>query len=76
MRLSYNSIFFKIYCLIFAKKVGEDEYMETAISLKSLIHQKITIEKEDLLIIEVLLKQVRFLNVGMLGYIMLLKNHQ
>ena len=50
--------------------------METAISLKSLIHQKITIEKEDLLIIEVLLKQVRFLNVGMLGYIMLLKNHQ
>ena len=50
--------------------------METAISLKSLIHQKITIEKEDLLIIEVLLKQVRFLNVGMLGYTMLLKNHQ
>ena len=50
--------------------------METAISLKSLIHQKITIEKEDLLITEVLLKQVRFLNVGMLGYTMLLKNHQ
>ena len=29
MRLSYNSIFFKIYCLIFAKKIGEDEYGNT-----------------------------------------------
>ena len=75
MRLSYNSIFFKIYCLIFAKKVGEDEYGNSYF-IKSLIHQKITIEKEDLLITEVLLKQVRFLNVGMLGYTMLLKNHQ
>ena len=26
MRLSYNSIFLKIYCLIFAKKVGQDQY--------------------------------------------------
>ena len=26
MTLSYNSWFFKIYCNIFAKKIGEDEY--------------------------------------------------
>ena len=26
MRLTYNSIFFKIYCFIFAKKIGEDDY--------------------------------------------------
>lgn len=26
MTLSYNSIFFKIYCFFFAKKVGEDNY--------------------------------------------------
>ena len=35
MRLSYNSIFFKIYCLIFAKKVGEDEYGNTYFTKKS-----------------------------------------
>ena len=29
MKLSYNSIFFKFYCLIFAKKVGKDEYGNT-----------------------------------------------
>ncbi len=26
MKLSYNSIFFKFYCLFFAKNVGKDEY--------------------------------------------------
>ncbi len=26
MKLSYNSIFFKIYCFFFAKNVGKDEY--------------------------------------------------
>lgn len=26
MKLSYNSIFFKIYCFLFAKKIGYDEY--------------------------------------------------
>ena len=26
MKLSYNSIFFKIYCFLFAKKIGCDEY--------------------------------------------------
>ena len=26
MSLTYNSIFFKIYCSIFAKKIGEDNY--------------------------------------------------
>ena len=35
MRLSYNSIFFKIYCLIFAKKVGNDEYGNTYYVKKS-----------------------------------------
>ena len=35
MRLSYNSIFFKIYCLIFAKKIGVDEYGNTYFTKKS-----------------------------------------
>ena len=35
MRLSYNSIFFKVYCLIFAKKIGEDEYGNTYYAKKS-----------------------------------------
>ena len=35
MRLSYNSIFFKIYCSIFAKKVGKDEYGNTYFTKKS-----------------------------------------
>ncbi len=26
MKLSYNSIFFKIYCFFFAKYIGKDEY--------------------------------------------------
>ena len=26
MRLTYNSIFFKIYCLLFAKNIGSDQY--------------------------------------------------
>ena len=35
MRLSYNSIFFKVYCLIFAKKIGKDEYGNTYFAKKS-----------------------------------------
>ena len=35
MRLSYNSIFFKVYCFIFAKKIGVDEYGNTYFTKKS-----------------------------------------
>ena len=36
MKLSYNSIFFKIYCSLFAKKVGKDEYGNAYYSKKNL----------------------------------------
>tara|TARA_X000001036_G_scaffold377054_1_gene366686 strand:- start:92 stop:457 length:366 start_codon:yes stop_codon:yes gene_type:complete len=36
MRLSYNSIFFKIYCHLFTKKVGTDDYGNLYFKKKSL----------------------------------------
>ena len=36
MKLSYNSIFFKIYCLFFAKNVGKDEYGNSYYTKKNL----------------------------------------
>ena len=36
MKLSYNSIFFKIYCFFFAKKVGKDEYGNKYFTKKNL----------------------------------------
>jgi len=52
MRLSYNSIFFKIYCHLFAKKVGTDDYGNLYFK-KKVYHEKIILEKEDLLFIKV-----------------------
>ena len=69
MKLSYNSIFFKFYCLIFAKKVGKDEYGNTYYVKKTFL-QKITLEKEGWSFTKDMLKQVKFLKVGMHGYIM------
>ena len=46
MRLSYNSIFFKVYCLIFAKKIGVDEYGNTYFTKKVTL-LKIILERED-----------------------------
>ena len=48
MKLSYNSIFFKIYCFFFAKNIGKDKYGNRYFTKKILL-EKITTEKEDLL---------------------------
>ena len=44
MSLSYNSVFFKIYCKFFAKYVGEDDYGNLYYSKKikalKTIHEK------------------------------------
>ena len=36
MKLSYNSIFLKFYCLFFAKNVGKDEYGKSYYTKKNL----------------------------------------
>ena len=68
MRLTYNSIFFKIYCLLFAKNIGSDQYGNKYF-IKKIFRLKITIEKEDLLFTVVLWRQVKFHRNGMPGFI-------
>ena len=52
MSLSYNSMFFKIYCKFFAKFVGKDDYGNTYYT-KKIIVLKIILEREGLLYIKV-----------------------
>ena len=68
MSLSYNSWFFKIYCNIFAKKIGIDKYGN--IYYQKRINQiKIILDKGAWSFIMVLLKLVKFHRNGMHGYI-------
>ena len=69
MRLTYNSIFLRFIVSFLPKKLAKMN-MVIVTMLRKILHLKIILEKEGLLYTKGLLKLVRFLKYGMLGYIM------